>query len=77
MIVICMTYLVTLGEFPHVVVSSVEGIFPVAGGMLSWSGFFSSLLPTVIGNTVGGVLLVEFFNHAQVVIEESGEEGSK
>jgi formate/nitrite transporter FocA (FNT family) len=70
-IIICMTYLVALGEFPHVVVSSVDGIFLVASGMLSLSTFSGHfLIPTAIGNTIGGVLLVAFFNHAQVVSDK-------
>jgi formate-nitrite transporter family protein len=68
-IIILMTYLVALGELPHVVVSSVDGVYLVATGLLSWSGFAAFLLPTAIGNTIGGVLLVAFFNHAQVISE--------
>jgi formate/nitrite transporter FocA (FNT family) len=66
-IIIFMTYLVALGELFHVVVSSVDGLYLVARGMLSWSGFAAFLIPTAIGNTIGGVLLVAFFNHAQVI----------
>jgi formate-nitrite transporter family protein len=58
---IFMTYLVSLGELPHVVVSSVDGVYLIATGMLSWSGFAAFLVPTAIGNTIGGVLLVAFF----------------
>lgn len=68
-IIIFMTYLVALGELPHVVVSSVDGVYLIATGMLSWSGFAAFLVPTAIGNTIGGVLLVAFFNHAQVISE--------
>jgi len=68
-IIIVMTYLVALGELPHVVVSSVDGVYLIATGMLSWSGFAAFLVPTAIGNTFGGVLLVAFFNHAQVINE--------
>lgn len=66
-IIVLMTYLVALGELPHVVVSSADGIYLIAIGMLSWSAFASFLIPTAIGNTIGGVLLVAFFNHAQVI----------
>jgi len=66
-IIIFMTYLVALGELPHVVVSSVDGIYLVAAGMLSWSKFIAFVVPTAIGNTIGGALLVAFFNHAQVI----------
>jgi formate-nitrite transporter family protein len=49
-IIIFMTYLVALAELSHVVVSSVDGVFLVATGMLSWSGFtaFRSLPRSVI-----------------------------
>jgi formate/nitrite transporter FocA (FNT family) len=66
-IIILMTYLVALGELPHVVVSSADGIYLISIGMLSWSSFARFLIPTAIGNTIGGVLLVAFFNHAQVI----------
>jgi formate/nitrite transporter FocA (FNT family) len=39
--------------------------------MLSWSGFAAFVVPTVIGNTIGGVLLVALFNHAQVISDAS------
>ncbi len=69
-IIIIMTYLVSLGELPDVVAGSVEALYLVAIHALPWSGFFASFLaPTLIGNTIGGVLLVAFFNHAQVVTE--------
>jgi formate/nitrite transporter FocA (FNT family) len=68
-IIIIMTYLVALGEFPHVVVSSVDGVYLVAAGTISWGKFLEFLVPTAIGNTIGGVLLVAFFNHAQVISE--------
>jgi formate/nitrite transporter FocA (FNT family) len=69
-----MTYLVALGEFPHVVVSSVDGVFLILRGMLSWGNCLGRfLLPTAIGNTIGGVLLVALFNHAQVVIDDAND----
>jgi formate/nitrite transporter FocA (FNT family) len=68
-IIIIMTYLVALGEFPHVVVSSVDGVYLVAAGIISWGKFLGFLALTAIGNTIGGVLLVAFFNHAQVISE--------
>ena len=71
-IIICMTYLVSLGQLPHVVAGSVEVLYLVAGKKLAWSTFLGHFLaPTLIGNTIGGVSLVAFFNHAQVVTEES------
>lgn len=69
-IIIVMTYLVSLGQLPHVVAGSAEVFYQVVTGTLPWSRFFDSFLaPTLIWNTIGGVLLVALFNHAQVVTE--------
>jgi formate-nitrite transporter family protein len=66
-IVIVMTYLVGLGEFQHVIVVSIEVLFLVTSGAIQWTAYLACLVPTLMGNIVGGVLLVAFFNHAQVV----------
>lgn len=69
-IIIVMTYLVSLGQLPHVIAGSAEVFFQVVTGALPWSSFFGGFLaPTLVGNTLGGVLLVALFNHAQVVTE--------
>jgi formate/nitrite transporter FocA (FNT family) len=69
-IIVVMTYLVALGNFPHVVAGSVEVLYLVVTHALPWNAFFLNFLaPTFIGNTIGGVLLVGFFNHAQVSTE--------
>jgi formate/nitrite transporter FocA (FNT family) len=71
-IIVVMTYLVSLGNLPHGIAGSVDGFFLVARGALSWRQMLGSYLtPVLIGNTIGGVSLVAFFNHAQVVF--SGE----
>ncbi len=70
-IIVTMTYLVSLGQLPHVVAGSTEVLYLVATGALSWGGFFGRFLaPALIGNIIGGVSLVAFFNHAQVITEE-------
>jgi formate/nitrite transporter FocA (FNT family) len=69
-IIVVMTYLVSLGGLPHVVAGSVEVFYQVVTHALPWSSFLGGfLVPTLIGNTIGGVLLVALFNHAQVVTE--------
>ena len=67
-IVVVMTYLVALGNLPHGIAGSVDGFFLVARGALTWRHMLGDYLtPVLIGNTIGGVSLVAFFNHAQVV----------
>ncbi len=62
------TYLVGLGAFSHIVVGSVEVLFLVMRGSLSWFAYFGEFfVPALIGNCLGGVLLVAALNHAQVV----------
>lgn len=69
-VIVLMTYLVSLAQLPHVIAGSAEVLYQVVSGALPWSSFFGAFLaPTLIGNTLGGVLLVAFFNHAQVVTE--------
>ncbi len=69
-IIIVMTYLVALGDLPHGIAGSVDAFYLVARGVLTWRGMLGGYLtPVLIGNTIGGVSLVAFLNHAQVVTE--------
>lgn len=62
------TYLVGLGAFSHIVVGSVEVLFLVMSGSVSWFAYVGAFfVPALIGNCLGGVLLVAALNHAQVV----------
>jgi|HubBroStandDraft_1064217.scaffolds.fasta_scaffold04307_4 formate/nitrite transporter FocA (FNT family) len=71
-IIVVMTYMVSLGNLPHGIAGSVDGFFLVARGTLSWGNLLGNFLtPVLIGNTIGGVSLVAFFNHAQVVFSDS------
>lgn len=67
-IIFLMTYAVGLGSLTHIVAGSIETLFLVWNGTLSWwvyAGHYA--LPTLIGNVLGGVSLVAVLNHAQVV----------
>jgi formate/nitrite transporter FocA (FNT family) len=71
LIIVVMTYLVALGGLPHGIAGSVDGFFLVARGALTWRHMLVDFLtPVLIGNTIGGVSLVAFFNHAQVVFTD-------
>ena len=67
LVIVAMTWLVTAGQFAHIVAGAVEVFYLVARGEL---GFPDSLgrfvVPTLLGNTLGGVTLVSALNHAQV-----------
>ncbi|GFO66520.1 hypothetical protein GMLC_00990 [Geomonas limicola] len=67
-IIVIITYVVALGGFSHVIAGSVETLYLVVNGLLGFADFLLTfLLPTLLGNIVGGVSLVAALNHAQVV----------
>lgn len=67
-IIIILTYIIGLGGFNHVIAGSVKELFLVVRGAATWPDYFLRfLIPTLLGNIVGGVSLVAFLGHAQVV----------
>jgi formate/nitrite transporter FocA (FNT family) len=71
-VIVILTYAVGLAGFTHIVAGSVDLLFLVMTGQESWLTYASHyMLPTLVGNTIGGVSLVSALNHAQVM---SGEE---
>lgn len=68
LIIIILTYVVGLASLTHVIAGSVEALFPVMAGAKSWCAVaWGYILPTLIGNSIGGVALTAAVNHAQVV----------
>ena len=69
-VIVIVTYFVGLGSFSHIVAGSVEVLYVVATGGLSWAQYLGGfLLPVFIGNVIGGVTLVSLLNYAQVAAE--------
>lgn len=70
-LIVVMTWLVGAAELAHVVVGSVEVLYLAARGDVSYATYATGYLaPVLLGNTLGGVVLVAAVNHAQVT---SGE----
>jgi formate/nitrite transporter FocA (FNT family) len=67
-VIIIITYIVGLANFTHVIAGSVDGLYLVATRqqtLLAFAGRY--LVPTLIGNVIGGVSLVAALAHAQFV----------
>jgi len=75
LVIVLLTYVVGIGNFSHIVAGAVE-VFALAWAGLKpwWQVVVYYLLPTLIGNTIGGVTLVAALNHAQVVAGGQGED---
>ncbi len=66
-VIMILSYIIGIGHFSHVIAGSVE-TFTLA--FMNQAGWWSVLgnytLPALIGNIIGGVMIVAVINHAQV-----------
>ena len=68
-VVIVMTYLVALGKFAHIIAGSVDTLYVVWAGGAGVADYLGWMVPTLLGNIVGGTTLVAALGHAQVAGE--------
>ena len=67
LVIIVITWLVGVGEFAHIIAGAAEVFYLGWAGVLGWGGVLGRfIVPTLIGNVLGGVTLVSALNHAQV-----------
>lgn len=60
-------FTIAAAELAHCIVGACEVLFLVFSGEAAFGAFtFGFLVPTVVGNTVGGVLLVAILNYSQL-----------
>ncbi len=68
--VLLITYVVSLGHLSHIIAGSVEAAYAVLRGAAPLQDFvIVFMLPTLLGNTLGGVALVALLNHAAIAPE--------
>lgn len=66
-VIILTTYLIGLAGFPHVIAGSVGGFYALFVGHANLAQYLLDFfIPVLIGNTLGGVLLVSLLNFGQV-----------
>jgi formate/nitrite transporter FocA (FNT family) len=67
-VIVILTYVVRLASLTHIIAGSVDVLFLVMVGAKSLGAVaWGYMLPTLIGNSIGGVSLTAALNHAQVV----------
>jgi formate/nitrite transporter FocA (FNT family) len=67
-VIIILSYLIGIGHFGHIVAGAVQTFFVAIAGKASWGAVVGEyLIPTFVGNVIGGIALVAAINHAQVV----------
>jgi formate-nitrite transporter family protein len=77
-VIVILTYLVGLAGLTHIIAGSIEVLFLVMVGAKSWvAAACGYMLPTLIGNCIGGVSLTAALNHAQVVAGMGGKRKSQ
>lgn len=65
--IIFLVYFIALGDFSHVVVGSCEMAFEIIEGDANFFDyFFKFLIPTGIGNVIGGTIIFTLLIHNQV-----------
>jgi formate/nitrite transporter FocA (FNT family) len=75
LVIVFIAYVVALEKFSHIVAVSTDAAYVVLTAHASWDQYLLNFfVPTLIGNTIGGTLLVELLNHAPVApeLENSG-----
>lgn len=68
--VLIVTYVVALAHLSHIVAGSAEAAYAVLAGAASLGQYFGGfLLPTLVGNILGGIVMVTVLNHGSVAPE--------
>jgi formate/nitrite transporter FocA (FNT family) len=74
-VIFVMTWIVGVAGLSHIIAGSTEVMYLAITGQTGWGNYFGGyMVPTLLGNTVGGVSLATALNHAQVA---SGKKNSK
>lgn len=67
LVIIMITWIMSLAGLSHIVVGSVEAFYLVFNGHLSWSEFlWPFALPTLAGNITGGTFIFALLSHVQI-----------
>jgi formate/nitrite transporter FocA (FNT family) len=70
LIIILLTYVIAICQFSHVIAGSVEAAFRVFTGHATVADYVVRfLIPTFLGNAIGGAILAALLNHAPLAAQ--------
>lgn len=69
LIIIFLTWLISAASMEHVIAGSVEAMYGAWSGATSWGDYLHFVVPTLLGNIVGGVGLVAAVSSAEIIAE--------
>jgi formate-nitrite transporter family protein len=76
-IVIILTWLIAAASLEHVIAGSVDTLYGVWSGAITWGDYAHFLIPTLLGNIVGGVAFVAAIATAEVATEHGAPKNKK
>ncbi len=72
-VVMLLTYIVGIGQFSHIIAGSIDSAYAVFWGQATVGDYvLKFLIPTLLGNTIGGVGMAALLNHAPLVEDLEG-----
>lgn len=75
-VIILVTYVIGLAQFPHIIAGSVAALYGVFTGTHGLGEYFMTFFaPTLLGNLIGGIMLVAVINYAQVAYSDTEGNG--
>ena len=75
-VITILTYVVAVAGFGHIIAGSVEAMFGAWHGAIGWSDVLAFVVPTLLGNCVGGVALVAAITSAEIGAEKAPARGA-
>jgi formate-nitrite transporter family protein len=67
--IIMLTYVIAAGDFGHIIAGSVEAFYGAWHGAISWTDVLAFMVPTLLGNCIGGVAFVAAVSTAEISSE--------
>jgi formate/nitrite transporter FocA (FNT family) len=76
-IIILLTYVIAAGQLSHAIAGSVDALYGVGSAATTLGDYVHFIVPTFLGNVVGGVAFVAAISSAEIAAERGGAHRKK